>query len=51
MNSDYTWGKASGKGNQSCHLIAYRSPTGMPFDPTLGESWIIENRGGTLQSH
>ncbi len=50
-DSDHTWGRVSGAGRRDCHMLAYRCPAGEPFDPASGESWVFQNRGGTLCTH
>ena len=49
--SDYTWGRVSGAGARDCHMLAYGSPAGEPFDPATGESWVTQGKAGTLTTH
>lgn len=51
MGSDHTWGTASGPGMQSCHMLGYRFPEGEGFQPTRGESYVLEESGGTMTAH
>lgn len=51
MNSDHTWGTASGNQRRDCHMLAYRFPAGQGFDPATGESWVFQQRGRRFQAH
>lgn len=48
VDSDYTFGTASGPNIDDCHLLGYRGPAGEGFQPDRGESFVLHRKGKTI---